>query len=617
MRAKKDMLKKKKTTMRVPSSNAYSESDSESYQSSSSNSDSNSSSSSNSESDYESDSGSDSEHAVYVEPQPQQEIRSKKKNDRAVVGSNVPLNITQQSVVVAEFSKSEDTPLAVAFENINKKKKQQRKNRNTKQRVSQINEGDEVIQEAERSASETRMFDSFETISLGRDDSDNVVVEGPFVVPSQPSQKEKEHIQPGQPSKSQDAEVSPPRVEDVVQEKIQPEPLVVIMPLQPEQQSRGNTEDPSEPTEVEPEPINMQIPFETPDPEPCSLTLRPWLQPEAKSSAAKGPMESADEMITHVLFGMNQEGPSTQDGNQIQQPEDQDQCKTPETAPVSLKERCFIWARMENNSKYEMIFELRGPNTIEAMRYNFMTMGLETCIDMQMIRMFETYGTNYLDKETKMPYLVSQLKDQQYMELLDKEKLRKHSTLFVPVLYSHHWWLYVLDVDNKEFYIVDSVFGITTNQQRSKLHRFACNTLNQLRVWAGTPSLLKKQTITLQLRCVDNPKQPNPTDCGVYVMKWMELLDAAALSAAYTFKLRYSIEEWSQDQLDQFRKEIVSKLIMSKDITLNVEAINQAMNMTPEAITEAKTKMGGQPKPSAALKSPYLQVSTTELEKKH
>ncbi|MED6173406.1 hypothetical protein PIB30_058989 [Stylosanthes scabra] len=81
----------------------------------------------------------------------------------------------------------------------------------------------------------------------------------------------------------------------------------------------------------------------------------------------------------------------------------------------------------------------------------------ETCIDMQMvslvchtlnreelqtfqrdvycvppeilIRMFQTYGTNYLDKKTKMPYLVSQLKDQHYMELLDKEKLGKHSTI--------------------------------------------------------------------------------------------------------------------------------------------------------------------------------------------
>ncbi|MED6127564.1 hypothetical protein PIB30_089199 [Stylosanthes scabra] len=274
---------------------------------------------------------------------------------------------------------------------------------------------------------------------------------------------------------------------------------------------------------------------------------------------------------------MNQEGPSTQDGNQIQQTTDEDQCKTPETAPVTLKERCFIWATMENDNKYETIFQLRGPNTIEAMRYNFMTMAPETCIDMQMvslvchnlnreelqrfqrdvycvppeilIRMFQTYGTNYLDKKTKMPYLVSQLKDQHYMELLDKEKLRKHSTCYI---------------------------------------------LNQLRVWAGAQPLLKKQTIALQLRFVNVPKQPNPADCGVYVMKWMELIE---------------------DQVDQFRKDIVAKLVMSKENTLNVEAIKQASNMTLEAITEAREKMGRKPKPSAALKSPFVQVSTAELEK--
>ncbi|MED6124987.1 hypothetical protein PIB30_064109 [Stylosanthes scabra] len=409
------------------------------------------------------------------------------------------------------------------------------------------------------------MFDSFEIVSLGRDDSGNVTAEGPVVVPFQPSQKEKEVLQAEseQHEKTNDAEVEgedaavevPPNMENVVQEELQPEPLVVIMLLQPKQQSGGTTE-------VEPDPINIQIPVEP------ELTLRPWLQPEAETSAAKGPIESTYEIITHVLLSMNQEGPSTQDGNQIQQTTDEDQCKTLETAPVTLKERCFIWATMENDNKYETIFQLRGPNTIEAMRYNFMTMAPQTCIDMQMvslvchtlnreelqrfqrdvycvppeilIRMFQTYGTNYLDKKTKMPYLVSQLKDQHYLELLDKEKLRKHSIL----------------------------------------------------------------------RFVDVPTLPNPTDCGVYVMKWVELIDVAALSAAHTFKLRYSIEEWSQEG-------DCSKLIMSKDNTLNVEAIKQAINMTLEAITEAREKMGRQPKPSAALKSPFVQVTTAELEKKH
>ncbi|MED6222649.1 hypothetical protein PIB30_066329 [Stylosanthes scabra] len=205
-------------------------------------------------------------------------------------------------------------------------------------------------------------FDTFETVSLGRDDSGNVEVEGPVVVPSHPSHNEKkvlqaeseQHektndaevegedaaiegqdavvdvpppivdmenvvqeelqpeplvvimpIQPEQPSESRVAEleVPPPVVDNVVHEEIQPEPLVVIMPLQPEQQFAGSTE-------VDPDTINI-IPVEP------ELTLGPWLQPEAETSAAKVPIEATNEIITHVLLSMNQEGPSTQDGNQI------------------------------------------------------------------------------------------------------------------------------------------------------------------------------------------------------------------------------------------------------------------------------------------------------------
>ncbi|MED6178596.1 hypothetical protein PIB30_109139, partial [Stylosanthes scabra] len=73
-----------------------------------------------------------------------------------------------------------------------------------------------------------------------------------------------------------------------------------------------------------------------------------------------------------------------------------------------------------------------------------------------------------------------------------------------------------------------------------------------LRVRARAPSILKKGTIALQLRCVDVPKQTNPTDCGVYVMKWMKLLDAATLSGCYPYKVRYDLEEWGQDRLNGF-----------------------------------------------------------------
>ncbi|MED6148335.1 hypothetical protein PIB30_052242 [Stylosanthes scabra] len=117
------------------------------------------------------------------------------------------------------------------------------------------------------------MFDSFDTISLGRDDIANIIVEGLVVVPSQPPHNENEDVQPGhdhearnddQPEhdhhETEDAAglevegvaVEVPHVmEDNVQEEEKSEPLAVIIPLEHEDQPKMATEGPSEHTEPE------------------------------------------------------------------------------------------------------------------------------------------------------------------------------------------------------------------------------------------------------------------------------------------------------------------------------------------------------------------------------
>ncbi|MED6187284.1 hypothetical protein PIB30_075002 [Stylosanthes scabra] len=178
--------------------------------------------------------------------------------------------------------------------------------------MSQINEGGETIQGAARSASEaaigssdkTKMFDSFETVSLGRNDSNNVLQAEPE---QQGKTKDAEVEVHGAKVEVHGAEVEvPAEQENVVEEKQQPEPLSVIMHVQPQQDDEGKdlamtetNEDAVQPIEVEPVPIiNIPIPLEHPEPEPCSLTLRPWLQPEPETSTAKGPVDSPDKIVT-------------------------------------------------------------------------------------------------------------------------------------------------------------------------------------------------------------------------------------------------------------------------------------------------------------------------------
>ncbi|MED6131790.1 hypothetical protein PIB30_013041 [Stylosanthes scabra] len=495
MMTKKDVSKRKNPTMRVLPSRRDSDSDSEATES-------------NLAAEPE------PEHDAHDEPPPQREIRSKKRNDRDVVGSNAPVIRTQQSVVEPGSDPLEHIAIVRAFK---KRKTQEGRHNKTKQQTPhQINERDEAVQTEGGSVSEaTRMFDSFDTVNLGRDESDNVAIEGPVVVPSEPPHRETEvhhekttdagvddntgvdvppipktvegeepqhqepqHAEPqheepqpeplaviiDQPSKSLDADVDVPPLADDIQDATEPEPLTVVVPLQSEQQNEPERTS-EEPIEEEPEPKTMNIPLEL-EPE---LTLRPWLQDEVGTSADKDPTKSADEMITD----------------------------DPEAASVSMEEKCFIWATTNNDNKYETIFQLRGPNTQEAMRYNFMTMEPSSCIDMVMVSlvchvlnreeveryqrdvycvppeiltlMFETYVINHLDKKTKKLQLVTSLKDKEYMALLDREKLKTTS---------------------------------------------ACNMLDQLRVWAVAPSIIKKNSNTLQLRPVDVPKQPNPTDCS-------------------------------------------------------------------------------------------------------
>ncbi|MED6117059.1 hypothetical protein PIB30_106407, partial [Stylosanthes scabra] len=66
----------------------------------------------------------------------------------------------------------------------------------------------------------------------------------------------------------------------------------------------------------DPVPINMEIPLDTQ--EQCSLTLRPWLQPEAGTST---PVQSPETMVTDVLLSMNRAESDNLLG---------DQCKTPD-----------------------------------------------------------------------------------------------------------------------------------------------------------------------------------------------------------------------------------------------------------------------------------------------
>ncbi|MED6193767.1 hypothetical protein PIB30_022555 [Stylosanthes scabra] len=61
----------------------------------------------------------------------------------------------------------------------------------------------------------------------------------------------------------------------------------------------------------------------------------------------------------------------------------------------------------------------------------------------------------------------------------------------------------------------------------------------------------------------------------LFVMKWMKLIDPTKLHGCCT----YNIEQWTDPMLNEFRKKIVAKIIMSKENTMRADAIRAAHEM--------------------------------------
>ncbi|MED6116980.1 hypothetical protein PIB30_105472, partial [Stylosanthes scabra] len=244
-----------------------------------------------------------------------------------------------------------------------------------------------------------------------------------------------------------------------------------------------------------------------------------------------------------------------------------------------LEEKAVAWATVpKRGNEFETIFKLAGGMYLEAMRYQFQSMAPKNYIDIQvitimchilnkqqnerfekfvycvppeiMVRMFEKHGQSWMDTKNNRPHAIASLVNhEEYMVYLDKKKLLTHRFIFAPVLFSEHWWLYVMDIEKREFFVLDSKNIVSPSDERSSLNRFASNILDQLRIWAGAPSIFNQGSCSLLPRYVNIPGQPNETDCGVFVMKWMELIDPTGLAASCEANRGYNIDKWGEKRV--------------------------------------------------------------------
>ncbi|MED6145604.1 hypothetical protein PIB30_026720 [Stylosanthes scabra] len=200
-----------------------------------------------------------------------------------------------------------------------------------------------------------------------------------------------------------------------------------------------------------------------------------------------------------------------------------------------FEERVATWATVpKGDNDYDLIFDLRGPRVLKAMRFQFDSMAPKSYIDIQVVGlMCHVLNGEECERYEKMVYCIppeifTRMLEAHHHNWIDKKKWRPHE---ITSLTNH-----------KEFpsYI---------DRDKILSHRFS-NILSQLLRWDGTPTILKKGSWSLLPTYINVPQQPNDYDCAVFVMKWMELINPTKLHGCCT----YNIEQWNDPMLNEFRK---------------------------------------------------------------
>ncbi|MED6135051.1 hypothetical protein PIB30_042663 [Stylosanthes scabra] len=172
-------------------------------------------------------------------------------------------------------------------------------------------------------------------------------------------------------------------------------------------------------------------------------------------------------------------------------PEEQENIVTPGVPATvnvvtrDLKNRCVAWAlTKKNDNKYKILFKFNGDWPLEVPRSQFRTMRPGKDIDSGVITAYSLVLNNepiprfqkdvyilppralskvighfkedFIDHETNKVHSIEPFESDEHLSMVNDYKLFTHNYIFAPVLYSNHWWMYVLDKDKKNFFVIDS-----------------------------------------------------------------------------------------------------------------------------------------------------------------
>ncbi|MED6114612.1 hypothetical protein PIB30_081987 [Stylosanthes scabra] len=302
--------------------------------------------------------------------------------------------------------------------------------------------------------------------------------------------------------------------------------------------------------------------------------------------------------------------------------------------------KLYEWVMDGRENKEEIVASLRGKHNVFLRRTNARTIRPRQQIDNSVVTYFGFMLDDSEEDRFKKdvfclssdPFLLALYKDGDDKVLagekntakdpthfqynppnFDKLKLRGKKLVFLPFCYKGHWSLFAMDVPNNKFYILDSLFTYAIN---GNINKYAANYVVNILTLADPEYSPTPSGPTIEF--LGMPKQPNKYDCGLFVMKWMEMWEPSK-----------EMPRWTNDECGELRKALIWRMLFTPE---NIER-NRILKIcedykvrgkrkpkereplcTPE-VAKQEVKVLRERKPAASQMTPYATIGTKTLEK--
>ncbi|XP_027925341.1 uncharacterized protein LOC114182635 [Vigna unguiculata] len=127
--------------------------------------------------------------------------------------------------------------------------------------------------------------------------------------------------------------------------------------------------------------------------------------------------------------------------------------------------------------------------------------------------------------------------------------------LFAPIVHDYHWWCYVVKCDTKQFFVLDSLGHC--RKERKRIDNAIAHNLSLLfgmLMNCGDESMPK-----FEVHHEMTPIQPNLYDCGVIVLKMMEIWDGSKKFDGNT------MPAFTNEQLQMIRQDYICQWVLDVD----------------------------------------------------